>query len=86
MKRENYIKNGIRKKIKYISALMCCMLAFAGCSSSETAGENTEEKENILVIADTQCPTSLDPAESWNSWYTSRWGITETLFKLDGEL
>ena len=86
MKRENYIKNGIRKKIKYISALMCCMLAFAGCSSSETSGENTEEKENILVIADTQCPTSLDPAESWNSWYTSRWGITETLFKLDGEL
>ena len=45
MKRENYIKNGIRKKIKYISALMCCMLAFAGCSPSETSGENTEEKE-----------------------------------------
>ena len=31
-------------------------------------------------------PDQSDPAESWNSWYTSRYGITETLYKLDENL
>lgn len=41
---------------------------------------------DTVIIADTQCPTSLDLAQSWDSWYTSRWGITETLYKLDENL
>lgn len=71
-----------------LSAAAVCALIFTGCSSDENATGNTEEKtsENIAVIADTQCPTSLDLAQSWDSWYTSRWGITETLYKLDDNL
>lgn len=42
--------------------------------------------DNIVVVADTQSPTSLDLAQSWDSWYTTRWGITETLYKLDENL
>ncbi len=44
------------------------------------------EGRTSAVFADTQCPTSLDLADSWNSWYTSRYGITETLYKLDENL
>ena len=69
------------------AAAMLFVSALSGCASSENTAENTAaEGENIIVVADTQCPTSLDPAQSWDSWYTSRWGITETLFKLDNDL
>ncbi len=72
-----------------VSALLC-IGALSACSSGMSEGtaetENTETGANIAVVADTQCPTSLDPAQSWDSWYTSRWGITETLYKLDDNL
>jgi peptide/nickel transport system substrate-binding protein len=75
-----------RKIISVILAMALFTMTAAGCAgeSSEDAGESSSG--NILIIADTQCPTSLDPAQSWDSWYTSRWGITETLYKLDGDL
>lgn len=69
-------------------AMVLSISMLGGCSSSESSSESSTQTENgnILVVADTQCPTSLDPAQSWDSWYTSRWGITETLFKLDENL
>lgn len=67
-----------------------CLSLFAGCggkdTSSATESKEKEKESNAAVVADTQCPTSLDLAQSWDSWYTSRWGITETLFKLDDDL
>ena len=75
----------MKKKLVSIITFACAgILAFSGCSSEKSA-DNTE-KSNIAVVADTQCPTSLDLAQSWDSWYTSRWGITETLYKLDENL
>lgn len=79
-----------RKILKTAVAAALCISMISGCSSSES-GENNgstsnSENGNILIAADTQCPTSLDLAQSWDSWYTSRWGITETLFKLDDNL
>ncbi len=80
-------------KRKIVCAIACAVLSMAlisGCSgnrnsfSKETA--SNEKVRDIAVIADTQCPTSLDLAQSWDSWYTTRWGITETLFKLDDDL
>lgn len=78
----------MKKKLVSIITFACAgILAFSGCSSGKSA-ESTDntEKSNIAVVADTQCPTSLDLAQSWDSWYTSRWGITETLYKLDENL
>ncbi len=67
------------------------VMMLAGCGNHNTnavekSQADTEEDRESAVFADTQCPTSLDPAESWNSWYTSRYGITETLYKLDENL
>ena len=39
-----------------------------------------------MTFADTQSPTTIDCAEAWNDWYTSRYGITETLYVLDENL
>ena len=85
---------------KRFAVLLAMTLAattlFAGCGGSEEekAGQkaDTEEKssdtagDNIVVVADTQASTSLDLAQSWDSWYTTRWGITETLYMLDENL
>ena len=87
-----------KRLIAVLLAAAMCMTAVTGCGGgsantgnstdaekSETAGtENSGD--NIVVVADTQCSTSLDLAQSWDSWYTTRWGITETLYKLDENL
>ncbi len=65
-----------------VGAVLMATAFLTGCGNSDTAENGAAQ----LVVADTQCPTSLDLAESWDSWYTSRYGITETLYKLDDNL
>lgn len=79
------------KKILTIGALAIGMMLIYGCASASAdpgvQNENVrEDVENTLIFADTQSPTSLDPAVAWNSWYTLRYGITETLYRLDDQL
>lgn len=62
-----------------ILCLVLCLVCLSAC------GRPNRDPDHA-VIADTQCPSNLDLAESWNGWFTSRWGITETLFKLDNQL
>lgn len=75
--------------VRFTSGLVIALL-MAGCNGQEERKEEEilsgHDTREILRIADTQSPTSLDPAQSWDSWYTSRWGITETLFRLDENL
>lgn len=74
------------KTISRLGAGIMIALLMAGCQGKEAEVISSNGTKDILRIADTQSPTSLDPAQSWDSWYTSRWGITETLFKLDDNL
>lgn len=87
------------KLFKITAFVLGAVMLFTACGSSGSSSQNaqstqsaeteTEESSNTretAVFADTQGPSSLDPAESWNSWYTSRYGITETLYKLDDSL
>ncbi len=85
-----------RKWMAMFLAMMLGAAALTGCgngSGEDSQGQgkseseqSDQENENIVVVADTQAPTSLDLAQSWDSWYTSRWGITETLYMLDENL
>ncbi len=82
-----------RKTLVTVAVLALCLAALCGCSkkgdpsvNGSTETQSADGEGNTLVVADTQCPTSLDPAQSWDSWYTSRWGITETLYVLDDAL
>lgn len=88
------------KKHRFIiSAVLVAAMLLSGCGQGGTALEDSENKasaqsghekdtleDGYIYFSDTQCPTSLDPAQSWNSWYTVRYGITETLYKLDENL
>lgn len=69
-----------------ILAILTVCIALTGCQNSNKSSGAAKENKTTAVFADTQCPTNLDPAVSWNSWYTSRYGITETLYKLDDQL
>lgn len=71
---------------------LCAIMIFTACGASNGSSQSAQSAEvetqtdsntkETAVFADTQGPTNLDPAESWNSWYTSRYGITETLYNL----
>lgn len=72
-----------------MSIMALAALMFGGCGKENAApAKDTQASGNdgYLYFSDTQCPTSLDLAESWNSWYTVRYGIAETLYKLDDTL
>ena len=93
MKRRTWLK-------KFGMALMVVSLTagcLSGCGSSsadadkETTAEASSDTEAAadgmeMTFADTQSPTTIDCAEAWNDWYTSRYGITETLYVLDENL
>lgn len=81
----------MKKKLLYsFAAGLMSLVILGGCAGTSDYGSRTGKEEtgneNTVIIADTQGPGSLDPAQSWDSWYTSRWGITETLYKLDENL
>ena len=89
------------KRWKKSLMLAAAAVMMTGCGANQTQPQdntNTEKTDlqdtqtkadaaaDTAVFADTQAPTSLDLTQGWNSWYTSRYGITETLYKLDGSL
>ena len=73
---------------RMISALLLAALALAmlaGCGSEdgmeEGGGQSGTEKN--LVVAANAGEDSLDPVYSYGSWYGVRYGVYETLFRLD---
>ena len=73
------------KKVVSLFLLVTLVLSMAvGCGSTNSGDDSSKEKS--LVFADTQSCTNLNPFESWNGWYVSRYGIGETLFKLNEKM
>ena len=78
-----------KKLIAVSSALIMSLGLLTGCSSSSNSssgGNSGKDSAKSLVFADTQAPNNLNPHQDWNGWYVSRYGIGETLFKLDDKL
>lgn len=49
-------------------------------------GNNTWESSDKIVFGTTFSTKSLDPARDYCGWFTVRYGISETLFKLDDSM
>ncbi len=80
-------------KRKILSLAMVFMLSIAmlsGCTKTDNGADTGEPAASTeakhLVLGETQAVTSLDPAIDWQGWFTVRYAITETLFKLDDNL
>ena len=68
----------IRKNIFFIiSLVLSAVMLLSGCA--EYSWESSDE----LVFGTTLSTKSLDPAKDYSGWFTVRYGIGETLFKLD---
>lgn len=77
--------------ISLAALLVAGIGTMAGCGGDTPATGSTGDVSQggtatRMVFADTQSPTSMDPSDGWSSWYTSRYGITETLYTLDKNL
>ena len=63
--------------------LLALPIAMTGCGSSEQAADT----KKIVRVGGTVAVTStMNPAKEWNGWYAVRYGVGETLFRLDDEM
>lgn len=76
------------KKCKRLVAILCAfimtVISLSGCGSSgstSSASEETYKKDVVLGLAQL-ANYKWDPHIDWNGWYTVRYGLTETLFKI----
>lgn len=76
---------------KRILTLCMGLLLLTACTpqtgGNEVAeGEKEAPKEKVFVLGSEQFTTTLDPASEYWGWYTIRYGIGETLFRLNEDL
>ena len=79
------------KKLSVILGALMLLLVLASCAEkpapdttiSPTDTINTEPSDFVFGVYNF---TKIDPAEKYNGWGTLRYGIGETLFKLDDKL
>lgn len=69
------------KRLGLLGTLLLTMLA--ACAPVQNS-QSVPEKQ--LTIGDTQFTAGIDPAHDWDGWFTVRFGIGETLFKLSRNL
>lgn len=71
-----------KRKINIIALLiLICFAILTGCSKSND--DSVWESKDQLVFGTTISTKSLDPAQGYSVWFTVRYGVAETLFKLD---
>ena len=61
--------------------ILICFAILTGCSKSND--DSVWESKDQLVFGTTISTKSLDPAQGYSGWFTVRYGVAETLFKLD---
>lgn len=67
-------------------ALIGLALLTTACAPIQTGYLSTTPTSQTLTIGDTQFTAGIDPAHDWEGWFTVRFGIGETLFRLDDQL
>ena len=77
--------------MKKFIALLCALCLAAGllcsCSGSdETSQESSADGYKSITIGAGQACDTLDPALSYNGWYIVRYGISETLTKMEDDM
>lgn len=77
--------NTLKKTLAFILSLL--MLAvLTGCSGSKTNEESNAGKTKFLKLAANFAYPSCDTHKEYYGWYTSVYGITESLFKLGDDM
>ena len=75
----------MKKKILALLLAVAALLCLASCGGKEPAAQPSGEPK-ILKLAESFCYTSLDGHKDYFGWYTSIYGVTETLFRVADDL
>lgn len=60
-----------------VAALTACSLMITGCG-----GDSKKADKTVRIGGTVSVSTTMDPAKGWEGWYTVRYGVGETLFKV----
>jgi len=76
------------KMLIFVLTMCVAATAVSGCKSSTGSDDVQAEPsgEKKLVFGSTQGAQTVNPADGYQGWYTIRYGVGETLFKLDDTL
>ncbi|MBR5065791.1 MAG: ABC transporter substrate-binding protein, partial [Oscillospiraceae bacterium] len=75
------------KKLIALMMILVLSLSLAACGKKEEdVTPEPEPEKKILRMAESFAYASLDAHKDWNGWYTSIYGMTETLFKVGNDL
>lgn len=58
----------------------------AAAPAAPTEAPSAAAEPKILKLAESFAYASLDAHKDWNGWYTSIYGLTETLFRVDNDM
>ena len=76
------------KKLRRLLSLLLTGVLLAGCGggtgNSSGGASDTEQGKNIVIGTGQSCGT-LDPLQSYDGWYAVRFGIGQTLTKLNDD-
>lgn len=77
-----------KKRITRFLCLLAAVVCLAGCGAAGDSGggnaSDTEEMKSLVIGTGQSCGT-LDPLQSYDGWYTVRFGIGQTLTKLNDD-
>lgn len=71
----------MKKRLAALALAALMLLSLAACGTAP--GNDTENGQKILRIGANFAYPSLDAHKEYYGWYTSNYGITETLFRID---
>jgi peptide/nickel transport system substrate-binding protein len=76
----------MNKKITILLAMLAmAVIALAGCKNSKQTDQVAKSEEKILRTCQSFALETLDPHLDYQGWYTSIYGMTETLFKMNNQ-
>lgn len=73
-----------KKAFVLLTAVFCFVMMAAGCGNQ--ASESSQEKAKTLTVGWAQWCSNLDPADGYNGWYTTEFGLGETLVKINQDM
>ena len=73
----------MKRILKLITSVLLISIFLVGCSSDN---KTTIDSSKELVFGTTLKTNSLDPHKDYAGWFTVRYGVGETLFKLNENL
>ena len=78
------------KRTAALALVLCLILCLAACGTKNAPAPAPTQAQpaqpKILKLAESFAYASLDGHKDWNGWYTSIYGLTETLFKVGNDL